>query len=427
MRNAVYMVTVLVAALSLYGPSAAGSLPAPYTPHRFIAGAQDDALVRRQERLAQTFPPMPTDNSYLEKIEFRAGIDGAVDEPDLEKQTCRLRFYPRAAGEAAYSSRLTRLVWESGGMDMDAAIRIAFRKRYQLVLDYCRTASLLNYHRSLAMVLQDRETVLRRKVTTDMSHDVGAFLSARDRLADARLTIAALKSRMEGLCREIHQAAGFAAEIAFDEGGLIMVDRIDAILSNLNPALDENMDLLRLRQKANATDAEYRLEIAKKNKLIEFIEISHAIQDDEKGETSLELGIRLPFIGSGREALWRCQMSALRDQGRYEEEKTALLEKTEAMVQGITELIRQYQCREQLFDRCREDSGGMVSLEKQLSAAGSDPLNLLKLKETGTLSDIKRCELAFEIRSRFIELLDITGRLTQKPLTDYLAVVPEPF
>ena len=56
---------------------------------------------------------------------------------------------------------------------------------------------------------------------------------------------------------------------------------------------------------------------------------------------------------------------------------------------------------------------------------GVDPLILLKMKESILERDISLGKIQYQLYTKYVELFDVMGKLSEKPLRNYLASTQE--
>ncbi len=403
-------------------PQLAFSAPKTLTIHDFILSADMDPAVERHKDQILNFENAPKDTPYIERVELRVGLD----ELDTDKQSYQLRFTPRGWGETSANRNLTRTVAEIDDIEKALYLSNALKQRYDMVLTHLETAFLLKTYKELEIVYLDRVNVLQQISATEIDSNVSALISAEDKLMELRLDILDLKNKLADLEATIRKSAGGRTEIEFNKDSLIELSKINEILKDIPPSPETANIALKHRQAEIQLDRE-ELELEKSQNLdyISFFQVSYETDEDEdewQKKTSFEIGIKLPFITSGKEEIWRRKSELNRDKFGYEQDKQETLE-------DIAQLRRtiQHQLDQHGMLMKRWQKGNVQNtLKHHLAMEGSDPLDLLKLKESLLQLDISINQLSFSIRANFIELLNQSGRLFQKPLTDYLSNRLEP-
>jgi len=114
----------------------------------------------------------------------------------------------------------------------------------------------------------------------------------------------------------------------------------------------------------------------------------------------------------------RRKVTYMKERLKYDEEKRAISEQRTSLIRSLDRLIDQYS----ILAANKHNSDADVSFKAYLTMDGMDPLNLLKIKEALIKSEMQLVKTGFNIRNRFIELLDLTGQLSQKPVKNYMAL-----
>ncbi len=149
-----------------------------------------------------------------------------------------------------------------------------------------------------------------------------------------------------------------------------------------------------------------------------FFQVSYDNDDYEEPEKaySVEFAIKLPFINSDRDEVNRKKATYMKERLKFKEEKNNLFEKKISLTRSLDQLIKQYS----LLESNKSNSNAEVSFKTYLKIKGMDPLNLLKIKRSMIQSDIQLEKIGFNIRYRFIELMDKMGNLSKDPFTNYI-------
>ncbi|MDP6180615.1 MAG: hypothetical protein QGG48_12060, partial [Desulfatiglandales bacterium] len=74
----------------------------------------------------------------------------------------------------------------------------------------------------------------------------------------------------------------------------------------------------------------------------------------------------------------------------------------------------------------KESGNSEASLKVFMRIEGGDPLVLIDLKESILERDVDMATIKAEIYSNYIELLDVSGKLSEQPLKNYISAGLEP-
>ncbi|MGD9210943.1 MAG: hypothetical protein PVI90_09200 [Desulfobacteraceae bacterium] len=387
--------------------------------HSFITTIQDDNLTKSEQTIDYPSDPPPHIFPFIEKVEIRAGLNEL--DPETQTQTYQLRIFPKAWGETRYSRRLLDTLVKGDTLDQTYYLGNALKERYHLVLEYIQSTDLLKTYKTLEIVYSDLINVLQQQSATNVVNDIVSFIDAEDKLTKLQLKIIDHENRLTGVEAAINKIAGNKTSINFKNEDIIKISKIAAVIDKIDPKIeDSNVYLERSKFKSTLTESELELEQAKSHDYISFFQVSYDVDEDKEDwdrRTSFEVGFKLPFINVNNEEIWQKRKALKKEKSQYEQEKAKNLKTTFQLLREQEKLLAQFE----LLKRKHKDGKAADALNKQLAMEGADPVDLLKLKESILENDIRITELNFLIRTNFIELLDLTGRLTRAPLTDYLS------
>ena len=387
------------------------------TIDRFIKTSETDVKLLNQKELTVYLDKAPASTPYIDRMEFRT----KTEEFDQYKQKYSLRFYPKGWGETKYTKRVNELVNASCRTEEINYYNAALKQRYTLILDYLETRELIILNKKLTAVCEDRITVLKKKSAGSISFDISDLISAEELLTELRLERVGLKNKITELTHQIKLASNSQSPVAFKKSSLLTISKIKKMISELNPAAPFNsIKLQAQKNKVDLANSKYKLEQAKKRDYLSFIQMSfdNDDYDEPKKAYSVELAIKLPFIHSDRADINMKKMNYMKERLQYQEETSALSEKRVSQTRSLNRLIQQYA----LLASNKRNSNAEVSFKTYLKMDGMDPLNLLRIKDSIIKSDIQLIKTRYNIRYRFIELMDTLGKLSEKPFKNYLSL-----
>lgn len=392
-------------------------------PHAFIATALEDPRCLAHRRMSAAIEASAGGLPYLDKIELRAGLDAVGYS---EEQTYKLRFYPRPWGATRQQRRLVETVGRTNDVEQTFLLSEALKERYGLVLEYLEVKDLLDQNRALALVYEDWANVLRRKAAAGVGDDPADVVSAEEKRTGVRLEVMALTDRLDDLSERIHRLGGKEGPIDFAKEGIISLDRVLAMIRELPFQPEQSSIYLELlRHKVERADCDYALEKARSRDYLSYLEVGHTTGAEEdvpwEDQTSVEVGIRLPLGKPNAEKIWNRQYELSRERFDFEQEQAAAVNQYGRLLRATQNLAAQYRL---VASSVRERGGDR--LKTQSAMRGADPLIALALKKSMLETELRAIRLEFTIRSNFIQLMELNGRLTRKPIVDYLSERLEP-
>ena len=377
----------------------------------FLASTRyDELLDQADEKLAFLHTTSPN-TPYLDKLEFRT----ATDEFRATDQKYRLRVYPNGWGETAAGEELFDTTLALAEAQRDMVSHQALTRRYLLVVDYLHAKADLDLHRNLELLQQDRCTVLKKNIDS-IDFDVNDLIEGEDDLLRLQMDLPEMENNLFTLAATIRQYAGVKEEIVFNTETLIGISDLDEKIRQLAGDFGNGEDNIYLRSRWLQVEEErwrYELEKSQSRRYVSFFEASYDNKDREHAREaySLEFGIELPLVNSRRLDITQGKLDYLTEQGRYEEAKQSIEQEVERLNNELSRLISHY-------DRI---AAGSNTGPRYRHAEGTDPLVLLKIRENRVRRDSALNDLRHQIYRRYVELLDVTGTLSQTPVKNYLS------
>jgi len=130
----------------------------------------------------------------------------------------------------------------------------------------------------------------------------------------------------------------------------------------------------------------------------------------------LNLAFRLPFFDSNKDAILREQVAALDAESDYLDDVREVNQKVARLTEEVLALIGQWKVLKDYAEQVNA-SGFMEQFARN---AGSDPLLLLRARESSLESDLKAAKLEYDIYARYLALLDYAGGLARQDVMNHL-------
>lgn len=130
----------------------------------------------------------------------------------------------------------------------------------------------------------------------------------------------------------------------------------------------------------------------------------------------LNVGVRLPFFDSNKDSELRYQVAELDAEGDYMDVVRSVNQKVTKIVEEINALIALWKVQKEFVEQVNAGS----IFEQFAKNAGSDPLLLLRARESGIESDMRAIKLETEVLNRYLELLMYAGVLSQEGTMNHL-------
>lgn len=135
-----------------------------------------------------------------------------------------------------------------------------------------------------------------------------------------------------------------------------------------------------------------------------------------KDKFFVNLAFRLPFFDSNKDADLRQQVATLDAESKYLEDIRDINQKVARLSEEIIALIGQWKVQKEYAEQV--NASGF--LEQFAVNAGSDPLLLLRARESALESDLKAVKLEYDIFALYLSLLDYSGELARMDVANHL-------
>jgi len=385
----------------------------------FLATAKNDYMIEHQKEKIDFLKSSSSNTPFFDRIELRT----QTDEFELSRQTYSVRLYPNGWGETKAGKNLYEITLNSHETQQDLFLHQALRQRYGLVIGFLHSRAILELNRKLMVLYEDRVNVLKQSVN-NIDFDFNDLIEAEDDCTRLQLELIGLENTQSRIENSIQMYIPEEVSIDFDPGTLAGIDLVQQTLEqSRTPAESDNVYLRDSRLRLELAKSRYNMEKAQSKRYISFLEASY---DNERRHNTteaffVELGIRLPWINPDRLDINREKLRFLTEKAGSEELKRSLTDNLKTVSVDLKKLIGQYE----LLTESKKTGKAKSSIKTYMQLEGVDPLILLKIRESSLKSAIALEEIRYEIYAKYIELLDFSGRLSEKPLRNHISSTQE--
>ena len=341
----------------------------------------------------------------------------SVDDSGQDANQFSLRLRPRSSGEVAAEQVLLQLDTDQARIQTDQYASDQLKQRYRLLID-------IDYAIRLQKILAQQIAVAEIETRSYLQlAQTEAFKPLR--LQTARLRERRLqqqqKSNQQRLANRLSQVAGPADDLALfrftEDLSFISADLIRSQLKDIraltgnewlgNPA----MEIAKLEQQQAAQ--KLKLEKEKRRLSLNFIELGYQPREgsNRSDEYQLSLGVQLPLGGYHTETARR-QLQARYAAFKLQRTRQKVHMDIEQQIDELDILIDEHDIYQQR----------MIEVDSGLHAkrAQGGTLLLVALKKEGFSLARQRLDNLKEIYRGYINLLGLQGKLTRRPLKNWL-------
>ena len=449
-------VTLISLALS------AAAIASPLTWERLVESAKTDPRYESAEKRAEA-TATPRNLKLWDKIELRYQLDGF----SFAKHDFELRVTPQAFGERAADKAHYEAVKNYQQATFAVERSILLYDRYERGVRYVMRKKINEINKQLLQVNSDRIEVLHLKAGS-------ASFSAEDLMTSLEKN-ASLKSNLLSDSTALRDAElklkiwvpDFEG-VDLDSTFMPSMDELAEFLKN-GVTVDENFPLVALAKGKRDSDISKAQQDASKDRdYISHVGIGYSLQieslmekykelncsdvlkpeyakykdefmrnsgdciadpyytsrklvaDQDNRKTAdkffVNLAFRLPFFDSNKDASLREQIEKLDAESKYLDDVREINQKVARLTEEVLTLIDQWKVLKDYAEQVNA-SGFMEQFARN---AGSDPLLLLRARESSLESDLKAAKLEYDIYARYLALLDYAGGLARQDVTNHL-------
>ena len=461
-------VTLISLALS------AAAIASPLTWERLVESAKTDPRYESAEKRAEA-TATPRNLKLWDKIELRYQLDGfSFAKHDFELRVTPQAFGERAADKAHYEAAKN---YQQASFAVERSILLY--DRYERGVRYVMRKKINEINKQLLQVNSDRIEVLHLKagsasfsaedLMTSLEKNASLksnLLSDSTALRDAELKLKIWVPDFEG--------------VDLDSTFMPSMDELAEFLKN-GVTVDENFPLVALAKGKRDSDISKAQQDASKDRnYISHVGIGYSLQIESRMEKYKDLGyndvkktkynqyynefmknncisvvdgecaryadaeavsaytlrklvaesddrktadkffvnlaFRLPFFDSNKDASLREQIEKLDAESKYLDDVREINQKVARLTEEVLTLIDQWKVLKDYAEQVNA-SGFMEQFARN---AGSDPLLLLRARESALESDLKAAKLEYDIYARYLALLDYAGGLARQDVSNHL-------
>lgn len=405
------------------------------TWERLLVSIQDDPALKAADKKVSLLRKGPASKMW-DDLEFRYQADGlGMLEHDFE-----LRLKPAPMGE----KQATKVYWKT-----QENYQIAKRsqdlsdllyERYDLGMRYLCVHKRLEIRNQLVAVNQDRIEVLSAFAGSERFNPID-LVDAQSKDADLRAEVLEDLDMLDELTQKARGWVPDFTSLALDSAWLPSVEAIQASLERRPPLVDSTYpEVAEAWQRYSSSKARLELESTSDRSIVQYVGLGYKwtiskkeyeydandnltstlrTRDDNSrviDRWSLGVGLRIPYFDSKGDDQVKRQVDLLERESDYLAEKRSLEHKVSRIREEIGALLQQ---RSVLLTFIQQVDTG--SLFKDFAAqAGSDPLLLLKARESSLQNALRAQKLEQEIYLRYLTLLQYSGVLAQENATNHL-------
>ena len=439
---------------------AAPLLAAPLTWETLIKSADDD--LRYQSSKKRTNIATSRNTKLWDKMELRYKLDGfSFASHDFE-----LRMTPKAFGEGSADRALyeAQMVYANAQLAEDRGILLY--DRYERAIHYLMRQRINRLNKELYQVNSDRIEVLHMKAGS-ATFNPQDLMSALEKEATIRAALISDSNSLQNSEKKLRRWIPDFDGIELDSSWLPSMEEIESQLSGEIEVNDNYPQIAMAKGKMESEKARAKQDVASRRDYITHIGIGYSMKieslmekykDLDGGDVAYEyneymddylekypdatandsrtirklvadkdsrktsdkfyatLGIKLPFFDSNKDNDLRNQVADLDAEGDYMAKARDVNVKVNRLVEQVNGYLAQWKVQKDFADKVK--AGNIF--EQFAKDAGSDPLLLLRARESALESELNAAKLETTIYDLYLELLQYAGKLSKEGVQNHL-------
>ena len=444
-------VTLITLALS------AAVFARPLTWEALIESAKSDPKYQAAEKRAEA---MSADRNLKlwDKVELRYQLDGF----SFAKHDFELRVTPQAFGERAADKAHFEAVKNYQNARFAVERSTLLYDRYERGVRYVLRKKINEINKQLLQVISDRIDVLHMK-SGSATFNAEDLMTSLEKNASLKANLLSDSTALRDAELKMLAWVPEFDNVYLDSTFVPTMEELAEFLKN-GVTVDENFPLVALAKGKRDSDvSKAKQDVSKERDYISHVGIGYSLQieslmekyktldcanlqkpeyqkyydvdaciadpyyttrqlvaDEDNRKTSdkffLNLAFRLPFFDSNKDATLREQVAVLDAESDYLDEVREVNQKVARLTEEVLTLIDQWK----VFKDYAEQVNASGFMEQFARKAGSDPLLLLRARESALESDLKAAKLEYDIFTRYLALLDYAGGLARQDVTNHL-------
>ncbi len=436
----------------------------PLTWDKLVESAKNDPRYEAAQKRSEATSG-ERNTKLWDKLELRYQLDGF----SFAKHDFELRMTPKPFGESSADKERADAVRDYEKARFGVERSLLLYDRYERGVRYVMRKKINEINKQLLQVNTDRVEVLHLK-SGSATFNPEDLMSTLEKSASIKAELLSDSTALRDAELKMKIWVPDFDEVELDSSFLPTMDELAQNLSN-GVEVNENFPLVAMaRGKRDSEVAQAKQDVSKGRDYISHIGIGYSLQieslmekyktldasdvfgtgqyrdyvEDFKTKTGcatavncaetadflvpdkdsrktadkffVNLAFRLPFFDSGKDSDLKFQVAKLDAESDYLGDVRDINQKVARLTEEVLALIGQWKVQKEFV----EQVGASGFMEQFARNAGSDPLLLLRAKESALESDMKAVKLEYDIFARYLELLNYAGILARENSVNHL-------
>lgn len=379
-------------------------------PASLLRDVLSDERIQLDTRLLQKMETYDDKLPILEKIDARTEFDRLLTS--RQEFMLRTSFNSLRQRKAEYQKHQSSLqLYSTKAITRTNEI---LAKRVENILDWVETKEQMDFQEKYNNYLLEKEALISNILAAGEAIDLEDLISIKEQILENQLKSNTLKLKKKNICESLK----------INEGTIINLDQwpsvsqILSIVNGLTPVIEKHPDIIELDAEYRYLNMDLQTEKAKSQKIVDFAQAKFTVRDDLllRNKFSIGMGFTIPWIGSYR---IKKQENLIKQEDLTNKNairKIELINEFETLKSEINREAQTYQ----LWKNLSSDGTLLMLKNKIVNSGRMDPIKILELKKRALDIETKILEHQHAIYKLYAELLEISGKLVDRPYRNYL-------
>ena len=387
-----------------------------------LATAKNKNNVLLQERKIETM----ANTSYLFPLIDKVGIQTETDRFQLQRQeyTGRVWFNGLSESKTQNQRKQTNLMLERA--QRSVLFQDVLFDRYVLLEAYRHAQKSLDMSRRLSTVFADKRAILQRMAILSPEFNVEDLIKAEQSAFDFQEKTLDAEGSMHNISHYWQRIVNAVDSLQLDTTGWIPLSMVRRLVTELPNNALKNPQLARQEARISLLQADYEIEKAQDKKILDYAQVKNQTRSNKDfvyREWSVGLGFLIPFRGSSKVALGNLALQKVEEENKLQNTKADMDDQIFKIRQDLNLIFQTYDAINQQI----ADSQTTYSMEQYAKVQGAQPLVLLRMQELILQRQAKLIALEHSAFQNYLSLLNLSGKLSELPLVNYLSAGLEAF
>lgn len=381
----------------------------------FLSSAiyQEDVL--RQEGKVDYLKSSTIELPWINEVEFRVRTNEF--DFDLNRYTVRAKpNTPRQRSSQRYYQKSSIAVNEVQEIIL---LSTAFKMRYQTLADWYYTKQMLAGKEKLKVLFLDKINAIKNSVATK-NFDINDLISAENDLNELERDVFVLNKNLNQLRIKLTDFTNMKNISDINIDHFISIKDLKKYNKTIFRTKTNNHPLVRYYdEKVNLVEREYNIKKANEANYLDYVETKYENKKRNifNERFAIGVGIIIPTKGSNNLTLNKLRVKKISEENKRQNQKDVLVLQKKLFKNRLESLIEEYD----LVNSQIENSRAGKTIEQYEKYGNISVFTLLDIQEGILKKSEEITKLNYQILLTYIELLDVYGKFTERPMRNYFS------